>query len=114
MIDNAPLNIILANTELVITYLNPSSYRLFKTIEHLLPCKVEEIVGKSVDTFHKAPELQRKLLLNPKNLPYQADIQLGEHTLELLATAIFDDQGRYLGPITFKNSSLASMDKAEK
>ena len=77
VMQNAPINIILADTDLRITYLNPSSEKTLKQIEHLLPVKVEEIVGKSVDLFHKNPAYQRGLLANYQALPRRATIQLG-------------------------------------
>ena len=51
VMQNAPTNIILADPELRITYLNPSSEKTLKQIEHLLPCKVDEIIGKSVSVL---------------------------------------------------------------
>jgi methyl-accepting chemotaxis protein len=99
MADALPVNIIRANTDLIITYLNHRSLETLKTIERELPCRAEEVIGKSVDIFHKDPEHQRRILANPKNLPHSADIQLGEYTLELVATAVLDEQGGYHGPM---------------
>jgi methyl-accepting chemotaxis protein len=96
---NAPINIILADTDLRITYLNPSSEKTLKQIEHLLPCKVEEIVGKSVDVFHKNPTYQRGLLADHRALPRRATIQLGSEKLDLMVSATYGDQGQYLGPM---------------
>ncbi|MFO0946079.1 MAG: hypothetical protein U1D30_09055 [Planctomycetota bacterium] len=36
---------------------------------------IDEIVGKSIDFFHKNPAMQRKIFEPAKNLPH-ADIQL--------------------------------------
>ncbi len=99
MSENSPVNIIMADRDLKITYLNPSSAKTLKTLEHLLPVKVEEIVGKSVDIFHKVPEHQRRILSNPKNLPHRAVIQVGPEKLDLLVSAVMDDKGEYLGPM---------------
>jgi len=97
--ENSPINIILANTDLEITYVNPSSVKTLKTIEHLLPCKVEQIVGKSVDIFHKNPAHQRKILANDRNLPHRAIIELGNEKLDLLVSPTYDARGTYLGPM---------------
>ncbi len=97
--DNSPINIILANTDLVITYVNPSSARTLKPLEHLLPCKVEQIVGKSIDVFHKNPAYQRKILANDHNLPHRAIIELGDEKLDLLVSPTYDADGAYLGPM---------------
>lgn len=99
MSDNSPTNIIFADVDLNVTYVNPSSVRTLKKLEHLLPCKVEEIVGKSIDVFHKNPAMQRKILSNDKNLPHRAVIALGDEKLDLLVSPIYDERGTYLGPM---------------
>ncbi len=97
--ENAPVNIIVADTDLRIAYLNPSSVRTLKQIEHLLPIRVEQMVGQSIDIFHKDPSMQRRLLANPRNLPHRATISLGSEKLDLLVSATFDEAGTYLGPM---------------
>ncbi len=99
MSENSPINIITADKSLRITYLNPSSRRTLESLEHLLPVAVDDIVGQSVDVFHKNPSHQRKLLSNPKNLPRKAVIQLGDEQLELLVSPMYDTTGEYLGPM---------------
>ncbi len=97
MFDNAPVNIIFADLDLKIQYLNPASIKTLKTIEKLLPVPVEKIVGQSIDIFHKNPSHQRSLLSDPKNLPRSAHIQLGDETLDLLVSAIYDPNRKYMG-----------------
>lgn len=99
MVEQAAVPLILADDRFHIVYLNPASKRTLKKIEHLLPCKVEEIVGQPIDIFHKNPEMQRRFLSNPENLPHAAEIQLGDETLQLNVVAIRDSAGRYLGPM---------------
>ena len=77
MMENSPTNVMYADRDLVIRYLNPASTETLRGLEHLLPIKVDEIVGTSVDVFHKAPEHQRKLLSDPSNLPIRTNIQVG-------------------------------------
>lgn len=97
--ENVPMNIMVANLDGIITELNPKSVKTLKSIEHLLPVKVEDIEGGSYDVFHKDPAHQRKLLADPNNLPYRALIDLGEETLDLAASALYDNSGNYLGPM---------------
>lgn len=99
IVENSPNNIMQADTDLVIRYMNPASLKTLKQIEHLLPCRAEEVVGKSVDIFHKNPEHQRRMLADPKNLPHRAKIRLGPETLDLLVSPIRDAAGKYLGPM---------------
>jgi len=99
MLENSSANIIMADRDLKITYANPGSVRTLKTLEHLLPIKADQLVGQSVDIFHKAPEHQRRILSNPKNLPHRATIELGKEKIDLLVSAVMNEQGDYLGPM---------------
>jgi methyl-accepting chemotaxis protein len=99
MIENAPLNMMFADLDLRIQYINPASRQTLKRLEQYLPIKVDEMMGQSIDLFHKNPEYQRGLLADPKNLPRRAVIQLGPESLDLLVSAILDQNGRYLGPM---------------
>jgi len=99
VVENTPSNIIVADADLNITYVNPQSLKTFQEIADALPCRPEEVVGKNLDFFHKDPAHQRRILSDPANLPYQAKIELGSHTLELRAAAIYDADGEYIGPM---------------
>src|SRR5262249_20632128 len=99
IVENAPINIMLANHDGIITYLNPASKRTLKSIEKILPIPADRIEGSSYDIFHKNPAHQRKLLADPKNLPYSAEIDLQGETLLLNASAIYNDRGEYTGPM---------------
>jgi methyl-accepting chemotaxis protein len=101
VVENAPINLMTANTDGIITYMNPSSLKTLKTIERLLPIPVDRIVGSSYDVFHKNPAHQRKLLADPKNLPHKAQITLGDEILDLNASAIYDQNGNFKGPMIF-------------
>jgi len=100
MMENAPVNVLFADTDLKLRYINPASKKQLAALQHLLPVKVEEMLGKSIDIFHKNPEHQRRMLADPKNLPHRANIQLGSETLDLLVSPIFDNKGGYMGPMT--------------
>lgn len=99
IVENAPINIMLADLNGTITYLNPASIKTLKSIEKLLPIPVDRIQGSSYDVFHKNPAHQRRLLADPRNLPYSAEIQLDKETLLLNASAIYSDKGEYQGPM---------------
>ncbi|MBZ5672730.1 MAG: hypothetical protein LAP61_00630 [Acidobacteriia bacterium] len=99
MMENMPINILYADTDLTIRYVNPASTKQLKAVQHLLPVKVEDIIGKSIDIFHKNPEHQRRMLADPKNLPHRANIKLGPETLDLLVSPIYDSKGNYMGPM---------------
>ncbi|MBS0262806.1 MAG: PAS domain-containing protein [Planctomycetes bacterium] len=99
MVENASVRLIMADRDLRIVYLNPASIEALRKLQHLLPCRVDEIVGKSIDIFHRNPEQQRRMLADPKNLPHRAKIRLGDETLDLSVSAIRDSNGDYIGPM---------------
>ena len=100
MVDDMPINVMTCDREdFRINYVNKASKRTLKEIEHLLPITADEVIGQSIDIFHKNPQHQRKLLADPKNLPHKAIITVGDEKLDLLVTAIYDDDGEYIGPM---------------
>ncbi len=97
MVENLPINVMYTDMDFNIRYLNPASARTLARLEKYMPIKVSDMIGKSVDLFHKAPEHQRKLLSNPKNLPHRTIIQVGPEKLDLNASAIYDHNKNYVG-----------------
>jgi methyl-accepting chemotaxis protein len=97
MMEQAPINVMFAGTDFKISYVNPASIKTLKSIEQLLPVKADQILGQSIDIFHKNPSHQRKMLGDPNNLPHRASIQVGPETLDLLVSPIYDQNRQYLG-----------------
>jgi methyl-accepting chemotaxis protein len=99
MMDNIPINVMMADKNGTILYLNPKSKATLLTIEKDLPIPVEKIVGHSFDVFHRNPSHQKRLVAEDRNLPHKAQIKVGQNTLALLATAVYDNKKNYLGPM---------------
>jgi methyl-accepting chemotaxis protein len=99
MLENAPTNVLMANRSLQLIYVNPASLATLKKIEQHLPVKADEVLGSSIDVFHKNPAYQRKILSNESNLPVRAKIKIGPEIADLLVTAIYDQNHKYLGPM---------------
>jgi methyl-accepting chemotaxis protein len=99
LIENAPFNIMYADLDLNIQYMNPASLATLRRLEAHLPVKADQMIGKSIDVFHERPAHQRALLSDPKNLPHRSTIHIGPEVLDLSVAAIRDEQGRYLGPM---------------
>src|SRR5262249_6753717 len=55
MLENSPTNVLLADLDLKITYVNPASLALLRKLERHLPVKAENALGSSIDIFHKNP-----------------------------------------------------------
>ena len=92
-----PINVMMCDTDFNVTYINKTSLNTLATVKHLLPVAPEQILGKSIDIFHKNPQHQRRLLLDPKNLPHAAKIKLGPGTLHLRVSALTKKEGRNTG-----------------
>jgi methyl-accepting chemotaxis protein len=99
MMDNIPINVMMADKEGKILYLNPKSLQTLTGIEKDLPIPVAKILNHSFDVFHKNPSHQKKLVADDRNLPHKANIKLGQNTLSLLATPVYDNNRNYLGPM---------------
>jgi len=97
MLENAPINLMFADNDFVIRYVNPASLKTLRTIEHLLPVRAEDVVGSSIDVFHKRPEMQRGMLADRSRLPHEATIQLADEYLDLLVADVKGANGRSIG-----------------
>lgn len=99
MMENLPINVLMADKDLNLSYINPKSLETLKSIQKDLPVPVHQMLGKSIDLFHKNPAVQHRILADDRNLPHQAIIALGSNTLQLNVAAIYDQEKNYLGPM---------------
>lgn len=99
MVDLSPVNTMMADKEGNLLYMNKKSLETLKTLEKFLPDRVENLVGQSIDIFHKDPSFQRGIIGNPARLPHQATISVGPEKLDLLVSPINDRNGNYMGPM---------------
>jgi methyl-accepting chemotaxis protein/truncated hemoglobin YjbI len=97
MLENAPTNVMFADRDNIIRYMNPASLRTLRTLEQHLPVRADQVVGSSLDIFHSKPEYQQGILVSEENLPRRTNIKVGPETLDLLVSAITDKTGSYLG-----------------
>ncbi|MEZ5419439.1 MAG: methyl-accepting chemotaxis protein [Vicinamibacterales bacterium] len=97
MMENLPINVMFADRDLNIRYMNPASSKTLKMLEQFLPVKVDAMIGQNIDVFHKNPAHQRNLLASDRNLPRTTHIQVGPETLDLLVSAIYDNNRNYVG-----------------
>lgn len=97
VLELAPFNFMLTDIDHTVIYMNPKSRETLGQLREYLPIGVDKIVGQSVDIFHKNPQMQRRLLSDERNLPHEANIQLGPETLNLCVAAMHDAQGQRAG-----------------
>jgi len=100
MVDNMPINVMTCGLgEFRIDYANKASISTLRRIEQYLPITADQLVGSSIDVFHKDPGRVRVMLSDPRNLPHTARIKAGPETLDLRISAITDANGTYVGPM---------------
>lgn len=93
--DILPVGAMTCNLETFeIDYANPYSIELLHSIRDTLGIDPNEIVGTSIDVFHKNPLHQRTLLANTANLPHKARIRFGDEWLDLHIHPLPDSTGR--------------------
>lgn len=97
MVDQVPVNVMYCDNELVIRYMNAASRRTFQKLAHLLPVAVDQMVGSSIDVFHRNPAHQRRILGDARSFPHHARFSLGPETLDFEAMAVTDPTGARVG-----------------
>jgi methyl-accepting chemotaxis protein len=80
-----------------ITYMNAETQRLLDRIKDHLPVPPDQLMGQSIDVFHRDGGRQRAMLSDQTKLPHSARIKLGGEVLELRISAIRDAGGAYSG-----------------
>lgn len=99
ILDSMPLSVMTLDVgnDMRIDYVNKASLDNLRPISKHLPVGLDQIVGSSVDIFHKNPEHQRRLLADPGRLPHRARVQIGDEWMDLLVSAIRNRKGDYTG-----------------
>ncbi|MDX2101480.1 MAG: methyl-accepting chemotaxis protein [Alphaproteobacteria bacterium] len=99
MLEYMPLNVMFVDkTDFRITYANKLSRETFEDIRKYLKFD-GDLIGSSIDAFHKHLEHQRRILSDPANLPWVSKIKVGPEVMALSISAIYDRKGGYVGPM---------------
>ena len=104
IVDKVSSALMMVDRDFVVTYTNEPTRELLKKNEaafrRLWPSfEADKIVGTCIDTFHKNPEHQRKLLADPSKLPIRTEITIGDVKIALLVNGAFDGKGNHVGNI---------------
>lgn len=100
-LDSASTNMMMADNDGMIRYMNRSTEKLMRDSESnfkkVLPqFDATKIVGQNFDIFHKNPAHQRNLLAGLTK-EYSVELPLGDLFMRLKATPIFDKSGNRAG-----------------
>ncbi|MFK5986644.1 MAG: methyl-accepting chemotaxis protein [Pseudomonadota bacterium] len=94
--------VMMIDLDLKIVYVNKAATKLMKSVEPIMKkefpfFQADNLIGVCIDDFHKNPAHQRRLLSNANNLPWQSTIDVGPLKMGLNVTAVFDEQGEFIG-----------------
>jgi methyl-accepting chemotaxis protein len=109
--DSLTANVMIADTNLTITYMNDAVIGFLKEAESdlrkdLPRFSVATLIGANIDAFHKNPAHQRQMLAN-LNATHRATINVGGRVFDLVATPLKDKDGKRLGTaVEWNNAAL--------
>lgn len=100
---NVTTNVMIADNDRNIIYLNHSVQKMLKNAEadirKVLPnFDASNLLGVSMDTFHRNPAHQRDLLSALRST-HQAEISVGGRAFRLIANPVFGDDGSRYGTV---------------
>lgn len=119
-LDNVTANVMIADKNFDIIYANKAVLDMFSTAEadirtELPQFRSSEILGGSIDRFHKHPAHQRGML-ERLSTTYKAQIKLGGRVLTVVANPVMNSAGERLGAVVEWQditAQLAAKEKAE-
>lgn len=97
-LDSVTSSVMLADENNIVIYMNPTATAMMRNVEDKLReslpnFNVDEIVGDSIDRFHKNPNHQAGLL-KTLNSTYTTEINISGVIFELIANPVFADEGK--------------------
>lgn len=102
-LENCQANVMVADADLNIVYMNTTMVEMMRNAESDLKkdlpnLDVNTLLGTNVDVFHKNPSHQRNLMAALKE-PLETTINVGGRTFDLTASPIMDDRGDRIGTV---------------
>jgi methyl-accepting chemotaxis protein len=102
-LDNVTTNVMLADTDLNIVYLNKTVQAMFQAAEpeirkDLPQFRASALLGTNIDGFHKNPAHQRRLLGGLEKT-FESRMKLGARTFRIIANPVRDEHGTRLGTV---------------
>ncbi len=102
-LDNVTTNILMTDNDYKIIYLNHAAQRLFIAAEeilrrHLPHFDAHHLVGTSIDTFHKNPSHQHRILESLTHT-YHTTLNIGELAIDANITPVINPEGERLGAV---------------
>ena len=83
--------LLFADHEFNLRHINPAALDLITELKSFLPDKLENLIGSSLGLFHRRPSIIKKIIQDPRNLPFQSQILIGPKLLGLQVKSVFDE-----------------------
>jgi methyl-accepting chemotaxis protein len=83
MMENTSTGTMFADKGFIIRYMNAEFVKNLRNLEAHLPVSADNVLGQSIDIFHRQSEHQRRLLSNPDNLPMVSRITIGREIIDI-------------------------------
>jgi methyl-accepting chemotaxis protein len=102
-LDNVTTSVLIADSERNVIYCNKAAEKLFRSaeskIQRDLPVfSVNNMIGKSIDLFHKNPQHQIKMIENLQN-PIVTQTTIGGIEMQITVSPVINKQGEHLGTV---------------
>ena len=103
-LDNVSTGVMIANNERKIIYANKSAVNILGKAEknirkHLPSFSASQLIGASFDSFHADPSHQAQLIATLTDT-HTANINVGGHSMVVMASPVINEQGQQLGVVT--------------
>ena len=102
-LDNVSANVMLANQDNDIIYMNNAAIEMFRNAEAAITndfpgFSVDSLIGTNMDVFHKDPNHQRSLV-KTLNSRHEASFIVGGHNMRFIANPVESDSGERIGTV---------------
>ena len=100
-LDCVSTNVMMADEEYNIIYMNQAVQRMFSEAEQdlreMLPgFDAGNLIGRNIDSFHRQPAHQRRMLEKLSDT-HESQVKVGERTFRIIANPVIDGNGERLG-----------------
>jgi len=102
-VESASTPMMMVDRDFLITFVNDATSEMIETNLSVFQAAYpgidfDNIVGVSIDLFHKQPQHQRRMLAHPLREPHKAEISVGDLRFSLRVSSVEAD-GEYLGNV---------------
>lgn len=102
-LDMCTTNVMVANADREVIYMNQSVTRMLKNAEQDIQKELpnfatDKVVGSTIDIFHQNPDHQKAMLERMKQT-HKTEIKVGVRKFGLIANPVFDEDGERLGTV---------------